>query len=111
MLLEIDKYSIQAEKEKVNIARKKNDKSIHEANGCQSILLKELLLQPRALRKEVLREAIKRTGANVKKLTYRHWKDIDKCIKEMKTGSSLDLPDKVKISKDPTRINISKRYC
>ena len=64
-----------------------------------AVSLSAMLLQPRAMRKELLREAFLQTGANVKKLTYRHWKDLEDFISTKAKGKRLDLPDGVTLHK------------
>jgi len=68
------------------------------------IELYEVLLQPRALRKEIMREAFKIAGGNIKKLTYRHWQDIDDFILVKEKGKSMDLPGGIKIRKVRERL-------
>ena len=74
----------------------------------QYILLKDVLLQPKALQRELVREALKKSGANIKKLNYRHWKDIDKLLRTSGRGKSLDLPGGVRAIKEAKKIIFSK---
>lgn len=66
--------------------------------------LRDIFLQPRAMRKEIVREALCLSGGNVKKLTYRHWKDIDDFIKMKQKGKSMDLPGRVQMVKTCDRL-------
>jgi tRNA(Ile)-lysidine synthase len=68
------------------------------------IELCDIILQPRALRKEIIREALKSAGGNIKKLTYRHWRDIDNFVKTKETGKIIDLPGRVRIKKTRDRL-------
>ena len=72
------------------------------------ISLCDILAQPKALRKEITREALKRAGANIKKLTFRHWKDIDNFIRCAPSNKSIDLPGAVKMKKSKERLIFSK---
>ncbi|MBL7155521.1 MAG: tRNA lysidine(34) synthetase TilS [Candidatus Omnitrophica bacterium] len=72
------------------------------------ISLRDIFLQPKALRKEIVREALKAVGANIKKLTFRHWKDIDIFIRAKKIGKSMDLPGSVKMCKVRDRLIFTK---
>ncbi len=60
--------------------------------GKTVIKIKDIVLLPKALRKEVVKEMFERSGGNVKKLTHRHWMDIDYFIKAAESKKSLDLP-------------------
>jgi tRNA(Ile)-lysidine synthase len=71
------------------------------------VLLRDILLQPKALQKEIVREAFKETGGNIKKLTFRHWRDVDSLIRKKEIGKSLDLPGRVKMRKTRDRIIFS----
>ncbi|OGW75324.1 MAG: tRNA lysidine(34) synthetase TilS, partial [Omnitrophica bacterium RBG_13_46_9] len=68
------------------------------------ILLRDILLQPKALQREIVREALKRAGANIKKLTFRHWKDFDVFMRTREKGKSLDLPGSVRVVKAENRL-------
>ena len=72
-------------------------------------MLKDLLLQPKALQKEIIREALKAVGANIKKLTFRHWKDIDFFVSRTAKGKSLDLPGRVRIQKNAGRLYLIRQ--
>jgi len=69
-----------------------------------SIKLCDMLLQPRALRREIVREALRASGGNIKKLTYRHWKDVDDFIKVKQRGKSMDLPGGIRMIKTRDRL-------
>ncbi len=68
------------------------------------IELCDMLSQPRALRREIVREALRASGGNIKKLTYRHWKDIDDFIRVKQRGKSMDLPGGVRMVKARDRL-------
>lgn len=72
------------------------------------VLLSDILLQSKALQREIVREALKAVGGNIKKLTFRHWKDVDFFIRTKKTGKSMDLPGGIKIRKARERITFAK---
>jgi len=73
------------------------------------IKLRDILLQPAALRKEILRAALIETGANVKKLTFRHWKDIDRLLVRSRRGKGLDLPDGVRARRAAEEVVFERR--
>jgi len=69
----------------------------------------DLILQPRALRKEVFKHLFTRAGGNVKKLTYRHWRDMDYFLRAGGKGRSLDFPGGVRVTKVRDEIEFKKR--
>ncbi len=88
--------------------KKKRKSLIKSRKSLHYIGLSDILLQPRALRKEIVREAFKSAGGNIKKLTFRHWKDVNNFIRTKKTGKVMDLPGGVKIRKTRDRLIFSK---
>lgn len=61
------------------------------------IPLKSIVIQPRALQKEILRDALEEAGGEVKRLSFRHWKEMENLVRSKRTGSSLDLPGGIRI--------------
>ncbi|MFH1877960.1 MAG: tRNA lysidine(34) synthetase TilS [Candidatus Omnitrophota bacterium] len=64
-------------------------------NGKTGFNVQEIMTHPETIRKEIFKELFTRAGGNVKKLTYRHWMDMDFFIKTSYTNKSLDLPGKI----------------
>jgi len=84
-------------------------KSIIRSERCaKHILLCDLLLQSKALQKEITREALKSVGGNIKRLTYGHWKDIDNFVRKKSAGKSMDLPGGIKMRKTRDRLIFTK---
>ena len=54
--------------------------------------------------KEILKELFKKSGGNVKKLTYRHWMDMDYFLKAASKNKSLDLPGGIKVAKKKSEL-------
>jgi tRNA(Ile)-lysidine synthase len=73
------------------------------------IKVKDIMLQPKALRKELFKELFKRAGGNVKKLTYRHWIDMDYFLRAAERNKSLDFPGNVRVTKCNDEIVFRKR--
>ncbi|UCD55839.1 MAG: tRNA lysidine(34) synthetase TilS [Candidatus Omnitrophota bacterium] len=88
--------------------KKKRKSLIKSKKPLHYIVLSDILLQPGALRKEIVREALKSTGGNIKKLTFRHWRDVNNFIRTKKSGKFIDLPGGVKIKKTRDRLIFSK---
>lgn len=61
--------------------------------------LKDIVVQPRAIQKEILRDMLDKSGGLVKKLSFRHWKEMDALIRYKGKGKSIDLPGGIRITK------------
>ncbi|MBN1526373.1 MAG: tRNA lysidine(34) synthetase TilS [Candidatus Omnitrophica bacterium] len=72
--------------------------------GNVCIDLKDLVLQPRALQKEILRGALEKAGGEIKKLSFKHWKDMEHFIKHNRKGNSLHLPGGIRVSRTSTAL-------
>lgn len=69
----------------------------------------DIMLQPKATRKDIFKELFKASGGNIKKLTYRHWMDMDRFLRSAQNKKSLDLPGGVRVTKTSSEIVFSKR--
>ena len=67
--------------------------------GSLSLKLRDIVVQPKALRREVIKDGLSRAGANIKKLSYKHWKSVDDFIRLRQRGKSIDLPGGIRINK------------
>lgn len=84
---------INAEKERVKSA-------VLGKNGRKpEIALKDIAVQPRAIQKEIIRDMLGSSGGLVKKLSFRHWKEIEHLIRHKGKNSSIDLPGSVRVTK------------
>ena len=92
---------IEEEKRKINPIIKSKKSARH-------IMLCDMLLQPKALQKEIAREALRSVGGNIKRLTFGHWKDIDNFVRKKAAGKSMDLPGGVKMRKTRDRLIFTK---
>jgi len=77
--------------------------------GSLEIKLKDLVIQPRALQKEILRDALEKSGGKVKRLTFRHWKEMEQFIQHKRKGNSIDLPGDIRVTRTATSILFAKR--
>lgn len=73
------------------------------------IKLKDLIVQPKALQKEILRDLLERSGGEVKRLSFRHWKELERLIAHKGKGSSLDLPGDIRITRTSSFLAFQKR--
>ncbi len=61
--------------------------------------LKEIVIQPKALQKEIFRDALGRAGGDIKRLTFRHWKDLERFVRDKRSGDSMDLPGAIRVER------------
>ena len=73
------------------------------------IKLKDLIIQPKALQKEILRDLLERSGGEVKRLSFRHWKELERLIAHKGKGISLDLPGDIRITRTSSFLAFQKR--
>ncbi len=74
-----------------------------------SVAISDMMLQPRALRKEIFKELLRRAGGNIKKLTYRHWMEADKLLRAGTAGGSLDLPGDIRVTRTAREVMFARR--
>ncbi len=61
------------------------------------IKLKDIIIQPGAIQKEILRDSLEKAGGEVKKLSFRHWKEVEALIRRGRNGNSADLPGSIRV--------------
>ena len=66
----------------------------------REISLVDIIIQPKALRKEILRDLLEAAGGEIKKLSFRHWKEMDSLITRKARGKSVDLPGGIRITRN-----------
>lgn len=77
--------------------------------GASRAAIADMILQPKAIRKEIFKGLLLRAGGNIKKLTYRHWMEADKLLSSGVSGKSLDLPGGVRLTRTSQEIILTKR--
>lgn len=77
--------------------------------GVIEIRLKDIIIQPKALQKEILRDALDKVGGEVKRLSFRHWKELEQLILHKRRGNSLDLPGDIRITRTASSLVLQKR--
>lgn len=68
-------------------------------SGLVEISLKDIVMQPAAIQKEVLRDSLEMAGGEVKKLSFRHWKEVENLLKSKGKGRSVDLPGSIRATR------------
>ena len=63
------------------------------------VRLKDIIIQPKAIQKEILRDSLEKTGGEVKKLSFRHWKEVENLLKYGRRGNAIDLPGDIRVSR------------
>jgi len=94
---------INAEKEK------KVKKITNKKAGTVAVKIKDIILQSKAIRREIFKELFIKAGGNVKKLTYRHWMDMDYFLKAAEKNKSLDFPGSVRVTRRKDEVVFAKR--
>lgn len=87
-----------------------------KASGCilssgknsVEIKLKDIIMQPGAIQKEILRDALEKSGGEVKKLSFRHWKEMESLIRHKQKGSRVDLPGSIRVTRTATAITFHR---
>ncbi len=97
--------NLREDKEFIDSEKNKISGMIHQEGGKVSLRLKDIVIQPKALQKEIARDALIKVGSNIKKLNYRHWKEIYSLIKSKPSGKSLDLPGRIRMVKSKYSIS------
>ena len=77
---------------------------ISGAAGRVQIKLSDIAVQPRAIQKEILRDSLEKAGGLIKKLSFRHWKELEGLIARKSKGSSLDLPGGIRVTRKADRL-------
>lgn len=72
------------------------------------IRLKDIAVQPKALQKEILRDLLEDAGGEVKRLSFRHWKEMESLIRHKYKGNSVDLPGNIRVTRGADSIVFSK---
>ncbi len=94
----------------IDLAKKNNvGKSFSDSGSGKGMEIKDVLFQARTIRKEIFKDLFKQAGGNIKKLTYRHWMDMDDLLRCAEKNKSLDLPGKIRVLKEKSRIVFKKR--
>lgn len=101
--------SLREDKDFIERATGRITKGISKKDGMVFLPLKDIVIQPTAIQKEVVRDALDKAGSNLKKLTFRHWKKIRLLLTSMQNGKSLDMPGNVVLSKKGTALYIRKQ--
>ena len=68
-------------------------------NGTVSIDIKRFKKQPEAVRKRILRSALRHVKGDLRRFTYQHWKEMEDLIDYRPTNSKVDLPLGVNVVK------------
>jgi hypothetical protein len=70
--------------------------------------LKDIIIQPKTIQKEILRDSLEKAGGKVKKLSFRHWKEVDAMLRRGRKGSSVHLPGSICASRTESLLIFSR---
>ncbi|MBU1006134.1 MAG: tRNA lysidine(34) synthetase TilS [Candidatus Omnitrophica bacterium] len=71
--------------------------------------IKKLKRQPEAVRKRILRAALREYKGDLRRFTYQHWKEIEKLIDERPGNSIVDLPGGINIIKNKATLTLTSQ--
>jgi len=77
--------------------------------GSLEVKLKDIAIQPKALQKEIVRDALEKIGGEVKRLNFRHWKEMEQLIKHKRRGNSIDLPGDIRVTRTASSLMFHNR--
>ena len=86
----------------------KKGKFCKASSGDVVIKIKDIVIQPAAIQKEVLRDALESSGGEVKRLSYRHWKELESLVRNKPKGSSVHLPGSICVTKSCADITFAR---
>lgn len=72
------------------------------------IRLKDIAALPGALQKEIMRDLMEAAGGEVKRLSFRHWKELESLIRRKSKGHSVDLPGNIRATRGAESIVLAK---
>ena len=72
--------------------------------GELAISITAFLRQPKALQRQLVRQAIEQVKGEPGQLEYRHWLETDRLFRERPPGTQLDLPGGVQLRREPDRV-------
>jgi len=93
----------------INEAKSAIGSLARSAGDSLEIRLKDITVQPKALQKEIVRDALEKIGGEVKRLNFRHWKEMEQFIKHKRRGSSIDLPGDIRVTRTAAALIFKKR--
>ena len=69
-----------------------------------AISLKAFRRQPKALQRQLVRQAIRRVRGDLGRLEFRHWLEVERLVAERPVGTVLDLPGGVQLRREPDHL-------
>lgn len=70
--------------------------------------IKRFKKQPTAVRKRILRQGLEEVKGDLRRFTYKHWKEIEDLLGSRPSGSIVDLPLGISIVKEKDSLRIFK---
>ena len=71
-----------------------------------ALSIPRLRRQPKALQRQLVRQAIERVKRGVGQLEFRHWQEVERLVAERPVGTVLDLPGGVQVTREATQVTL-----
>lgn len=102
--------SLREDKDFIDSGKKKLEQIMNcrkEKNKVE-IPLSRIYLLSNVMQKEIIKDILDDVGANLKKLSFVHWKQIRELLKNGQTGKELQMPGKVTVCRTKTALVIRR---
>lgn len=76
--------------------------------GSSSVAIKDIAVQPKAIQKEIMRDLLESSGGQVKRLSFRHWKEVEDLLIRKGKGNCVDLPGGIRVKKTERHLVFSR---
>ncbi len=100
--------NLREENDFINKYSKRKFRGMSRRNGKKEILLdiRKLKKQEPAVMKRIVRAALEESKGNLRRFTYRHWKEIEDLIYNRPVRSVVDLPGGIDIEKKRSALSV-----
>lgn len=102
--------NLRAENEFLEKFSNRKFKIMSRKNGSGAVLIDsgKFKKQPGAIKKRILRKALKELKGDLRRFTYQHWKEMEELIASRPVNSVVDLPGGIDVRKDKAAIVLKK---
>lgn len=69
-----------------------------------SLSIPRFLRQPKALQRQLLRQAIEQVKGDVTQVEFRHWREVERAFLDRPEGTVVDLPGGVQVRREAGRV-------
>lgn len=104
-----DNLSLDYEFLKIEAAKRLNSLIKRKTKSCIKLKLPDLRKEHVSIQRMIIRLSIERLIGGTRRLTYKHWQEIEALINDIPNGSIVNLPNSLSVKKIPSYITISVR--